>query len=75
VFFISRGENRYRIYSSVIAGLVPAIHRGANVICDRARRARFALHSCCTIDCRNKSGNDSIGCVEFSPSAQLGEYP
>jgi hypothetical protein len=45
----------------VIAGLVPAIHRGANVICDRARRARFALHSCSTMDRRNKSGNDSIG--------------
>jgi hypothetical protein len=52
----------------VIAGLVPAIQRGANVICD------LALHSCCTMDCRNKSGNDSIGGVKLSPSTQSGEY-
>jgi hypothetical protein len=54
----------------VIAELVPAIHRGADVIGDRARRARFALHSCCTMDCRNMSGNDSVGGVKFSPSAR-----
>jgi hypothetical protein len=58
----------------VSAGRVPAIHRGANVICDRARRARFALHSCCTMDCRNRSGNDSIGGVKLSTSARRGGW-
>jgi hypothetical protein len=59
----------------VIAGLVPAIHHGPNVICDCAPGARFALHSCCTMDCRNKSGNDSIGGVKLSPSTQSGGTP
>ena len=53
---------------TVIAGLVPAIHRWSSALFGRACHARIELQTCGTMDCRNKSGNDNH--LKFSPSAR-----